>query len=997
MTGPAGPVEAIFGHAGEQADCFRVDRIPRLPRELMLGQLTAPLVAAYQLGAKVFAHWTHEPFGPFTVHVGGTHGFPSWVDGGAGPGGLVFPPGARAVRCGRAVDALGARLGATPCWMRLGALVAPDGDGAAITEVLEDHASFLADRAFDLLTIALPVSAADIDRARSRVTAAIFGTEQRLERGAANLAVAQLRAQLAEYTAASATGLWRVHALVGGPDADTVRQVAALWSAATAPYGPVPYRLAPVGVVGDLRATLASSHPGPAAHGTDAVPGAELSGPFTTGGPMLAALCRPPVREVPGVPARATNPFDVAAPAPGEPDAEVPFGQVLDAASRPVGTLTVPLRSLGLHTFVHGATGAGKSQTTRHLLTELSRRGIPWVVLEPAKSEYATGMQERLDRIRDELPDPALAEVHVIRPGDPDATGVCLPPLAPEPGAHYQAHLDALVDLTVAAFDAESPFPEVLAQAVDVAVRESGWDPALSRPLRAVAGRYPAGAQPAYADIEDLVRCCHQVIDAKGYGPEVAGNVHGFVDMRLGTLTTGTKRTAFGAGYPLSMRRLLRRNVVLELQDLGTDGDRAMFMGLFLSRLSQAVRLRHRDDPASGVRNVVCVEEAHRLLRNPDGLSAAAARAVGSFTDLLAEVRSQGVALIVAEQIPAKLAPDVVKNTAVKCMGRTPAADDRALVGAAIGLDEEQSREVVTLPAGTFAVHADGYDAPVLVRFPYVPETAGARPHDPAPLADPLPSWFGPVAQPGALTQRDLAWAAECTQDRRLITLCELTVAAYLSHRAGPRPDSGWRERLLAPFRTGTPAADGSSGAPAVDAAVGMLVGQAVRARRPVLGAYPAESLCTAVAADVRAALASGPAPAAAPDPRWRSRPHQWLALRAELARHPDDDPAHPETGRWRSWGVDYVDGATIREQRITLLSSVLHGRDDVAAALFGVRRPGALERAVHADGLAFAPGLDHLLRAFVNRPELDPLMRLLLRHRAPLAAERHRRSEGTR
>ena len=60
--------------------------------------------------------------------------------------------------------------------------------------------------------------------------------------------------------------------------------------------------------------------------------------------------------------------------------------------------------------FVCGATGAGKSQTVRCLLEAASSRGIPWLVVEPAKAEY------RLMAAR--LPG---TEVIRIRPGEPDA------------------------------------------------------------------------------------------------------------------------------------------------------------------------------------------------------------------------------------------------------------------------------------------------------------------------------------------------------------------------------------------------------------------------------------------------------------------------------------------------------------------------------------------------------------------------------------------------
>ena len=52
----------------------------------------------------------------------------------------------------------------------------------------------------------------------------------------------------------------------------------------------------------------------------------------------------------------------------------------------------------------------GKSQTIRNLLESVQASGVPWLVIEPAKSEYAR-MAGRLA---------GTGTVAVIRPGEPD-------------------------------------------------------------------------------------------------------------------------------------------------------------------------------------------------------------------------------------------------------------------------------------------------------------------------------------------------------------------------------------------------------------------------------------------------------------------------------------------------------------------------------------------------------------------------------------------------
>lgn len=96
----------------------------------------------------------------------------------------------------------------------------------------------------------------------------------------------------------------------------------------------------------------------------------------------MAALARPPVREVAGVRFVMRPEFDVT---PESAATGVRLGRVLDRNRRDVGEMSLPLSSLNRHTFVCGATGAGKSQTVRSLLTAASEAGLPWMVVEPPR------------------------------------------------------------------------------------------------------------------------------------------------------------------------------------------------------------------------------------------------------------------------------------------------------------------------------------------------------------------------------------------------------------------------------------------------------------------------------------------------------------------------------------------------------------------------------------------------------------------------------------
>lgn len=161
---------------------------------------------------------------------------------------------------------------------------------------------------------------------------------------------------------------------------------------------------------------------------------------------------------------------------------------------------------------------------------------------------------------------------------------------------------------------------------------------------------------------------------------------------------------------------------MLAIEDVANDEDKAFLMGTLIIRIVEHLRMRARSEPrgedgAGGLRHVIVIEEAHRLLRDR-GSQRASTHAVELLAGMLAEIRAYGEGIIVAEQIPTKLVSDVVKNTALKVVHRLPAEDDRALVGAAMNLSEDQSRQVVSLQPGFAAVFADGMDRPLRVQVP---------------------------------------------------------------------------------------------------------------------------------------------------------------------------------------------------------------------------------------------------------------------------------------
>ncbi|MBW8485311.1 ATP-binding protein [Actinomadura sp. PM05-2] len=624
----------------------------------------------------------------------------------------LFPSGARGVPIGDGWLRDAERM----TWTRCPGRLAPQSGGPDGAALFESTLTTLMERPFGWFVVADPGDERAID-AEMRELHHELRMLRRGEPEQERLAVARADQRLAELDAFREAGLWRVRVLAGAASPEELGQIAPVL-VGSAELAHHPYRLRSGSGGGPFGEMLRP----PAEPATVRAPGpGELRYPFTATAGAMAALAGLPRREVPGLRVLDAGYFDVTSETagtalPGEP--EIELGAILDGQDRTVGAFAVPRSTINRHVFVTGATGAGKSQTVRHLLEQLTRAGIPWLAIEPAKSEYAA----MAGRIAD-----LGARVTVVNPSDQTSVPLSVNPLAPEPGYPVQAHIDMVRALFQAAFDAEEPFPQIMAQALQRVYEGNGWDVVTGG---AVPGSLVA---PSVPTLEQLQNAALQVIGDVGYGRELAADVQGFVDVRLRSLRIGSAGRFFEGGHPADIGGLLRDNVVLAIEDVANDEDKAFLMGTLIIRIVEHLRMRARTSSGPpGLRHVIVIEEAHRLLRNrPDRTSS---HAVELFAGMLAEIRAYGEGIVVAEQIPTKLVPDVIKNTALKVVHRLPAHDDRHQVGAAMNLDADQSREVVSLTPGVAAVFADGMDRPLRVRVPLGEGREAERPGPPPPV-----------------------------------------------------------------------------------------------------------------------------------------------------------------------------------------------------------------------------------------------------------------------
>ena len=559
--------------------------------------------------------------------------------------------------------------------------------------------------------IALPIAAAGTIAMRDGLL-----NEARLIHAATNTANARvdtnpaargyldtLESTLRTVNRAATVGAWRTAVYLRG-DSATYRTLAAVWTGIfSGPHSaPLPVRVIDDPAVGEFAQWMSMPD----------IPGDPSPTPFrypfaaqtVLTSYQLAAYLHLPEQEHAGYVVEQVPAFDTWTPPPRP--ASLDLGRVVSRGNITSGVYSIQADALTKHAFVSGVTGSGKTNTVVALLLAAQSRGTGFLVLEPAKTEY-----------RSLLDDPRLGRnLAVFTAGDETISPLRINPFEVPAGTAVATHLDLVRALFAVSFALWSPLPQILERALHQAYADRGWDVTNDVNERDAAATSSPEAYPTLRDVHTNVEA---IIAGSGYDPEAIARIRGALSTKLSGLSVGGKGRMFETIQPTPPATLFDGPAVIEMESLGDEEDKAFLMGLLLIRLVEHRRAQGRSDT---LRHLLVVEEAHRLLSakstNTDkDFGGAGTKAVSAFTDLLAEVRAYGQGLIIADQVPSRLAPEVVKNSGLKVVHRLVAEDDRKAMGTSTAMNDMQIRSLATLsPAGRAAVFAEGDDAPVLIQ-----------------------------------------------------------------------------------------------------------------------------------------------------------------------------------------------------------------------------------------------------------------------------------------
>lgn len=353
-----------------------------------------------------------------------------------------------------------------------------------------------------------------------------------------------------------------------------------------------------------------------------------------------------------------------------------------------------------MHTLVTGVTGSGKTTTIKSMLCGMYENKIPFLILEPAKTEYKSLNIPGIKRYLLGIETMGCLKINPFE--FPYKTNSVH-------GIHLQTHLDLLKSIFIAAFPMYGPMPYVLETAFYHIYQWYGWDFKSGHNIYWDSTEVKSDLFPS---LDDLYNAIDHIVGIQGYSKDLQNDLTAALKVRIGSLKSGAKGSMLNTKRGTGISELLSCPTVVELERIGDAQEKVFIMGLLLVSIYEHY-IALGQESGGKLKHLMVIEEAHRLLENVqqnnnNEIADMKGKALETFNNILSEIRAYGQGIVVADQIPTKISPDVIKNTNLKIVHRLFSLDDRNAVGDAIGLDHKQKKGLIHLKTGEAIVFHSG-------------------------------------------------------------------------------------------------------------------------------------------------------------------------------------------------------------------------------------------------------------------------------------------------
>lgn len=375
----------------------------------------------------------------------------------------------------------------------------------------------------------------------------------------------------------------------------------------------------------------------------------------------------------------------------------IQFGTMADNARVIIGC---PPKILTKHALVVGKPGTGKTTFSLNLLLQLWHTGVPFLAVEPTKSEYRALIN-------------CVQDLQVFTPGRNDLSPFVINPFLPPTGITVEQYIPSLYNAFSAAFSMPSPLDSFFQAAMQETYVQYGWrNQSTADDPRVTA-----------FGLHEFILVFKKMIEEASYSQEVKGNLNAAGVMRLMNLINQNPNI-YDTVHSVPLEDMLAKPTVLELNAIDNQEQKAVLMALLL--INVCVYTKHCQLGDGKLKNAILIDEAHVLFgakdHHGDHEAEGAGTTVKALENMLAEIRSYGTSIVIADQSPAAVGANVTKNTEVKVVFQLVDAQDRQMISSSTNMTSVQEAHIAKLGVGEAFVSYGLLDEPVQINTPDIRE-----------------------------------------------------------------------------------------------------------------------------------------------------------------------------------------------------------------------------------------------------------------------------------
>lgn len=429
-----------------------------------------------------------------------------------------------------------------------------------------------------------------------------------------------------------------------------------------------------------------------------------------------------PRKDVPGI--RFVKNAVKFASNPGEPintDSIISLGNIMNMGEKQNNEYTIDFNSLVRHSLITGSTGCGKTNTCITIIKEVQKKKKPVLIIEPAKEEWVEWALEMNKTL------PENEKFKIYEPGIKSFNGELLEKLLLnpfQPAAIKGAPIDMQTrcEQVTALINASLPTGDILPIIMDEAI--------YAYLLRKIDdfSEDEIEQMTQYPLLEGVLPVAKKILEDRGYEQRVRDGLVAALETRFKYLTRGKRGDILNTLISTEYDTLFSGNCVINLSKIANVKDKALIMSIILISLYEyrkSIFTYNEDYRKQAKQNelmhLTVIEEAHNVLARPplaaEGSGNPLQVVADLFSNMLAEIRSLGEGLMIIDQVPTKLIPDVIKNTNYKICHRITSIDDSNVMATALALRDDQKSLIPSLEPGHAIISGDRDDAASWVKI----------------------------------------------------------------------------------------------------------------------------------------------------------------------------------------------------------------------------------------------------------------------------------------